>query len=42
MYRKFGIYTIKNIFPETSKIQRNSGNPRKIEILIFRISKKSI
>ena len=32
----------KNIFPETSKIRRNSGNPKKTEILVFRISKKSI
>ena len=28
--------------PETSKIRKNSGNPKKTEILVFRISKKSI
>ena len=28
----------KNIFPETSKIRRNSGNPKKTEIPVFRIS----
>ena len=39
---KFGIYTRKNIFPETSKIRRNSGNPKKTEIVVFRISEKSI
>jgi len=38
IYRKFGQY----IFPETSKIRRNSGNPKKTEILVFRISEKSI
>ena len=32
----------KKNFPETSKIRRNSGNPKKTEILVFRISKKSI
>jgi len=32
----------KKYFPETSKIQRNSGFPKKTEILVFRISKKSI
>jgi len=32
----------KNSFPETSKIQRNSGNPEKTEILVFMISEKSI
>jgi len=26
--------------PETSKIRRNFGNPKKTEILVFRISKK--
>ena len=38
------IWTIfqKNIFPETSKIRRNSENPKKTEILVFRISEKSI
>ena len=39
---KFGLYTRKNIFPETSKIRRNSGNPKKTEIPVFRILKKSI
>jgi len=28
---KFGLYTRKNIFPETSKIRRNSGNPKKLK-----------
>ena len=32
----------KNIFPETSKIRRNSGFLEKTEIFVFRISKKSI
>ena len=32
----------KNIFPETSKIRRNSENPKKTEILVFRISEQSI
>jgi len=39
---KFGFYTKKNIFPETSKIRRNSGNPKKTEIIVLRISNKSI
>jgi len=42
MYRKFGLYTKKNIFAEISNIRGNSGNPKKTEILVFRISKKSI
>jgi len=39
-----GNWTIyqKNVFPETSKIRRNSENPEKTEILVFRISEKSI
>jgi len=32
----------KSIFPEFSKIRRNSGNPEKTEILVIRISEKSI
>jgi len=36
---KFGLHTKKNIFPETSKIRRNSGNPKKTEIFVFSISK---
>ena len=42
VFGKFGLYTKKKIFPETSKIRRNSGNPKKTEIVVFRISKKSI
>jgi len=42
LHGKFGLYSKKNISPETSKIRRNSGNPEKNEILVFRISKKSI
>jgi len=35
-------YIPKKKYPETSKIRRNSGNPKKTEILVFRISEKSI
>jgi len=31
VHGKFGLYTKKNIFPETSKIRRNSGNPKKLK-----------
>jgi len=41
-YLRKNLETIpKNIFPETSKIRRNSGNPEK-KILVFKISEKSI
>ena len=38
---KFGIYNPRNIFPETPKIRRNSGSPKKTEILVFRISRSN-
>jgi len=40
--QKIWIIYKKKKFPETSKIRRNSGNPNKTEILVFRILKKSI
>ena len=42
-WRRFQkIWIIYKKIPETSKIRRNSGNPKKTEILVFRISEKSI
>ena len=42
LHGKFGHIPKKSIFPEPSKIRRNSGNPEKTEILVIRISEKSI
>jgi len=42
IYGKFGYYTKKKKFPKTSRIRRNSGNPKKTEIVVVRISKISI
>ena len=42
IYRKLRLYTKNNIFPGASKIWRNPGNPKTTEILVFRISKKSM
>ena len=36
------LYKKKICVSETSNIRRNSGNPKKTEFFVFRISKKSI
>ena len=38
--REIWIIYRKKKFPETSKFRRNSANPKKTEIFVFRISKK--
>ena len=42
IHGKFGNIPKKAFFPKLQKIQRNSGNPKKTEILVIRISKQSI